>query len=144
MTSTGQTLESGDIRDELEGALEDSCNDFQADISFTKPFPNALNPVLKLADLGTVKFPLSTRDADAIKSRAVQAPFGKGERTVVDKSVRDTWELDSTQVVIANSARKKFVDEAAVEVYRALGVNHGASQPRCDLYKLLPYETGSQ
>lgn len=48
------------------------------------------------------------------------------------------------QVVIANSARKKFVDEAAVEVYRALGVNHGASQPRCDLYKLLPYETGSQ
>lgn len=38
------------------------------------------------------------RDAEAIKSRANQAPFGMGERTVVDKSVRDTWELDASQV----------------------------------------------
>ena len=41
---------------------------------------------------------MSERDVVAVKSVAVQAPFGKGERTVVDKSVRDTWEIDGASV----------------------------------------------
>ncbi len=41
-------------------------------------------------------------DAEAVKSRCAQAPFGKGERTVVDKTVRDTWEIDASKVRTAS------------------------------------------
>lgn len=54
--------------------------------------------MLNIAKLGTVGLPLSVRDAAAIKAEAQQAPFGKGEHTVVDKTVRDTWQLDATEV----------------------------------------------
>lgn len=36
------------------------------------------------------------------------------------------------------------MDGVVREVCAALGVNFDASKPRCDLYKLLLYETGSQ
>uniref|UniRef100_A0A0W0FCU5 Prolyl 4-hydroxylase alpha subunit Fe(2+) 2OG dioxygenase domain-containing protein n=1 Tax=Moniliophthora roreri TaxID=221103 RepID=A0A0W0FCU5_MONRR len=66
-----------------------------------------------------------------------------GERTVVDKEVRDTWEMDASKVSFENPAWKAFVIRVVHDVCRALGVNFNASQPRCELYKLLLYETGS-
>ena len=36
------------------------------------------------------------------------------------------------------------MDRVVKEVCGTLGVNFAASQPRCELYKLLLYETGSQ
>ena len=67
-------------------------------ISFNKTYEDAPNPVLRLQNVGSVGLPLSDRDADIIKAHAIQAPFGKGERTLVDKSVRDTWEMDGSLV----------------------------------------------
>lgn len=72
--------------------------DFIDAFSFSESYADAPNPVLKLSDLGVVGLPLSLRDAEAIKSHAVQAPFGMGEETVVDKTVRDTWEMDAALV----------------------------------------------
>lgn len=72
--------------------------DFGDSFSFHKTFEDAPNPVLSIAKLGTVGLPLSARDAAAIKAEAQQAPFGKGEHTVVDKTVRDTWQLDASEV----------------------------------------------
>ncbi|EKM60042.1 uncharacterized protein PHACADRAFT_138464 [Phanerochaete carnosa HHB-10118-sp] len=106
-------------------------------------YPDAPNPVLKLDGLGTIGLPLSTRDAEAIKSRAVQAPFGMGERTVVDKTVRDTWETDSKKVNFASPRWEAFIQRAVEDVCQTLNVNYKTSQPRCELHKLLLYETGS-
>lgn len=73
--------------------------DFKGAASYHRTYNReAPNPGLKLADLGAVGLPLSTREADAVRSRCRQAPFGKGERTLVDKTVRDTWELDAKEV----------------------------------------------
>ena len=33
-----------------------------------------------------------------MKQCAEQAPFGMADRTIVDKSVRDTWEIDAAKV----------------------------------------------
>lgn len=109
---------------------------------------------------------MSEREACAIKDVAQLAPFGMGERTVVDKSVRDTWEMDASsvravihktscctlltrscytyQVKIRNLYWPGFLSGVVEEVCKALGVDVAASCPRCDLYKLLLYETGSQ
>ena len=66
--------------------------------SVYKTYGDAPNPSLCIQDVGIVGVPLSTRDAEAIKSKAEQAPFGMGERTIVDTEVRDTWEIDASMV----------------------------------------------
>lgn len=71
---------------------------FSGTFSFCRSYADAPNPLLDLEGPGTIGLPLSSRDAAAIRSSSQQAPFGKGERTVVDKSVRDTWEMDSKEV----------------------------------------------
>lgn len=93
-----------------------------------------------------------------------QAPFGKNERTIVDKSVRDTWELDSSkvslqalffstvtiwlkipdpQVHFGNSEWTKWMTATIVPaVQESLGVASTPAEARP--YKLLVYETGSQ
>ena len=73
-------------------------NKFKPDFSFKKSYSDAPNPVVKLPQLGTVALPLCDGDAEAIKSGSIQAPFGQGEHTVVDKKVRNTWQIDSNQV----------------------------------------------
>ena len=50
------------------------------------------DPVLSL--------PLTTSQAKDIISVASQAPFGRGEETIVDTSVRCTWQLDPEQFTI--------------------------------------------
>ena len=136
---------------------------FGGSFAFCKSF-DAPNPVLDLEGLGDVGLPLGVRDAKAIREVARQAPFGKGERTVVDTTVRDTWEMDASQVsymvsaslglgalmsrdkqvTIQNPQWNKFMTNAVEEVCVALGINIAASKPRWELYKLLMYETGSQ
>ncbi|KAJ8072943.1 hypothetical protein PM082_019806 [Marasmius tenuissimus] len=127
-----------DFNEALSGDL-----DFQGTFAFSKTYDDAPNPALRLEGVGTVGLPLSERDAKAVIENSIQAPFGKGERTVVDTEVRDTWEMDESKVQFQEPRWKSFMDRVVQEVCQALGVNVQASQPRCELYKLLVYETGS-
>ncbi|KAF7332537.1 hypothetical protein MKEN_00136300 [Mycena kentingensis (nom. inval.)] len=117
--------------------------DFQGDFAFGKSFLDAPNPCLDLEGLGTVGLPLSAAGARSVIEKCRLAPFGKGERTVVDKDVRDTWEMDASQVRFRNDAWGPWMDRVVREVCKTLGVNVDASKPRAELYKLLVYETGS-
>lgn len=73
-----------------------------------------------------------------------RAPFGKGERTVVDVEVRDTWELDPGQVAFENPQWDAWLkDEVVPRVCSDLGVTN-KTIPRIEFYKMLLYETGSQ
>ncbi|KAH9897752.1 hypothetical protein C8Q73DRAFT_370472 [Cubamyces lactineus] len=128
----------GDLAEILSGDLG-----FTGAFSFSKTYPTAPNPSLAIDGLGTIGLPLSTRDATAIEAHAEQAPFGKVDQTIVDKSVRDTWEIDGRQVHFENPAWSAFLNSTVVDVCQILGVNFHASKPACSLYKLLLYETGS-
>jgi hypothetical protein len=147
---------------ELDLALSEGL-DFQGNFYFNKTYNDAPNPVLQVGSLGHVGLPLSERDAKAIIAESSQAPYGKGELTIVDREVRDTWEVDApkvsenqykhffmlnfsleTQISFGNPAWDVFIRRSVQEVCAGLGVNYAASQPRCELYKLLLYETGSQ
>ena len=77
----------------MSGDLE-----FSGAFSFNRAYPAAPNPSLNIDGLGTIGLPLSIRDAAAIKACAEQAPFGMADRTIVDRSVRDTWEIDASKV----------------------------------------------
>ncbi|KAH9917888.1 uncharacterized protein BXZ73DRAFT_80729 [Epithele typhae] len=135
---------SKDIRGDLQNIIENEL-DFSGSFSFHKSwaereFPN---PLLSINGFGSVGLPLGVRDALAIKEHAAQAPFGKADKTIVDKTVRDTWEIDGSKIHFRSAAWKPFMDTLVRNICETLGVNFHASRPRCELYKLLLYEKGS-
>jgi hypothetical protein len=109
-------------------------------------YPSAPNPCLRIDGLGDIGLPLSARDAHSITQCAIQAPFGHGERTTVDKTIRDTWEIDGSKVAFDNKGWNEFMNQTVVKsVCNALGVQVSpTSPPRAELYKLLLYQDGSQ
>ncbi|RXW17208.1 hypothetical protein EST38_g8643 [Candolleomyces aberdarensis] len=132
-----------DLHDDLDNALSGSFN-FTGNYYFKETDPNAPNPGLRIGGIGTVGLPLSDRDAQSIISRASQAPFGKGNETIVDKTVRDTWEINARDVECTNPRWAQYVDRVASHtIWSALGAAPWSSNPRCQLYKLLLYHTGS-
>ena len=89
-------------------------------------------------------FPLSDRDAKLIETAATQAPFGKGTETVVDTTVRDTFEINPDKLSFRNPAWSDFLHTLVKQVADGLGLPSNSSPPRAELYKLLLYKTGSQ
>lgn len=130
-----------DIWEQLEtclGSIEDSGT-----FATSGVFPTAPIPVLSIEGIGIVGLPLSSRDAEAIVAVAAQAPFGHGERTVVDTNVRDTWELRPNQVQFLNPLWQNFIEEEVlVKAASDLGVSNAAQTVRCELHKVLLYKEG--
>ena len=57
---------------------------------------------------------------------------------------RASESLPLKQVKFGNPKWAKFVDGVVKKTCEALGVDFASSKPRCELYKLLLYEKGSQ
>lgn len=91
-----------------------------------------------------IGFPLSDRDAKLIEAAATQAPFGKGTETVVDTTVRDTFEINPDKFSFQNPAWPGFLSTLVKQVANGLGLPPNSPPPRAELYKLLLYKTGSQ
>ena len=130
---------------DLEEALDDQNFTFNGTFYHAGLLTTAPNPCLEISGLGLIGLPLSERDAQAIASSANLAPFGHGERTVVDKTVRDTWEVDPSKVRFTNPHWEPYLRSTVVhEVCKTLGVPIGNHPPKLELHKLLLYEKGSQ
>ena len=127
----------------MEVALEEEL-DFTGTYYYAANITDMPNPCLIIDDWGPVGLPLSPQDAKSIIQRSSRAPFGHGKCTVVDTEVRDTWEIEPTRVRFGNPMWAEYVQTSMVPaVCHALGITPD-STPRCTLYKLLLYETGSQ
>ncbi|KAJ2934373.1 hypothetical protein H1R20_g2697, partial [Candolleomyces eurysporus] len=141
--SESELSDGEDLGDDLYEALSENF-EFTGSFYHCSTDPNAPNPGLTIDGVGLVPLPLTEGYAKVIISRSTQAPFGKGEQTLVDTSVRDTWEIEPNRVFFQNPHWKAFVDKLASKtIWTALGVAPYSSQPRCELYKLLLYQTGS-
>ncbi|KAJ3537272.1 hypothetical protein NM688_g6715 [Phlebia brevispora] len=130
------------ISDELSHALRLHL-DFAGAISFHRVYSDAPNPCLVLSDLGSIGLPLNPREAEIIKSRAEQYPFGTGEQTIIEKSARDMWQINADMVKFENPAWESWLKPVVHEICQTLDVHEAASRPKCELQKLLLYEAGS-
>ncbi|KAI0058526.1 hypothetical protein BV25DRAFT_1891186 [Artomyces pyxidatus] len=131
------------IKDALRSALDHSF-DFAGTYAVASTYESACNPCITIDGFGSVGLPLSIRDATLLRSVCNRAPFGKGERTVIDTEVRDTWELDPARIHFANPHWESWVLNTVLRsVCSGLGVNTTSTLPRCELYKMLLYEAGS-
>src|SRR5258708_1535521 len=53
-----------------------------------------VDPGMKVEGLGTIKLPLKRTTAKELVASCQVAPYGKGTQTLVNKNVRNTFELD--------------------------------------------------
>lgn len=150
----------GTIKDDFEAIFSDDTMDFKGSFSFPRTYQTAPNPTIHVEGLGHLGIPMRNQTAQILKTHCQLAPFGNSERTMIDESVRGTWEIDSSKVCISLSlaevclivsklrfdsvAFMAWLDGEMTEVCRILSINQAMSQPRCELNKLLLYETGSQ
>lgn len=103
------------------------------------------NPGIKIKSVDKIGLPLSPRDIDAVKQASHRAPFGKGTKTIVDESVRKTWQVDAADLVCSNPKWDSWAkDDLLPKCCDALGVP-ALTKPyvRAELYKMLLYEEGA-
>lgn len=96
-----------------------------------------------MEDSEIIGLPVSKHDADILIAKARHSPFGKGEKTVVDESVRKSWELDSSQFSLSNPDWSECMETILTAVHRDLGLTCFRHSIRAELYKLLIYEEGA-
>ena len=100
-------------------------------------------PAIKLAGEPNtvVGLPLSEAQTKQLIELASRAPFGRGEQTIVDTSVRSTWQLNPTQFSITNPQWEKKLQLLLPRVKTELGCDP-KMKVTFQLYKLLLYEPG--
>src|SRR5579872_2059508 len=98
-------------------------------------------PGLEVAGLGSISLPLTPSQAKELRDRCEQAPYGKGEETLVDTSVRRVWRLTPDRFTLRNPEWGSFLEQTVARVQEGLGLEEQKLQ--CHLYDLLLYEPGS-
>ena len=101
----------------------------------------AIPPGLKVKGFGMVALPFLEQQAKALIQLSEQAPFGRGEETIVDTKVRNVWQISSENFELTNPQWEKALQESIKQMGKELGL-HGC-KINFEQYKLLIYEKGS-
>ena len=108
-------------------------------------FPACPNPGLDVDGIGRIPLPLTEHTAEKIASVGDQAPYGRGADTIVDTTVRDTIQIDASNIRFKNPkwapALQEWVEK---KIWTGLGCAPFTSPPKCEPYKLLLYKPGAQ
>ena len=99
-----------------------------------------LLPGLNVQGAGLIGLPVSAADAKRLIVQAEQAPYGRGEKTILDTNVRRVWQLDPAQFALENREWDGHVAAIVDAVRQDFGI---AQKVKPELYKLLVYEKGS-
>jgi 2OG-Fe(II) oxygenase superfamily len=107
------------------------------------PFPH---PIISVQGVGTISFPLMKCAVEPVKAAATKAPFGLGNETLLDDTIRDAWQIEASKVTFGGGSiwddfLKKVVNKACF----GLGISDEdvkAKGIHANLYKMLLYETG--
>ncbi len=95
---------------------------------------------LAVEGVGPVSLPLLAAQAEQLVAVAEQAPYGRGEETLVNTDVRRTWQIDAARVQIAGRHWARTLESIVARAAEGLGVTAPVG---AELYKLLVYDQGS-
>jgi predicted 2-oxoglutarate/Fe(II)-dependent dioxygenase YbiX len=99
-----------------------------------------LAPLLEVAGVGPIALPLLPVQAEQLVAVAERAPHGRGEETLVDTTVRRTWQIGADRVRIQGKHWARTLETIVVRAADGLGVSEPVT---AELYKLLVYDQGS-
>jgi hypothetical protein len=97
-------------------------------------------PMVQVDGVGLLSFPLPQAQMAALIAAAERAPYGRGQQTVLDTSVRQVWQIDAARVRISGKSWAQSLGRVLAETGRGLGCEGQAI--RAELYKLLVYDPG--
>ena len=100
----------------------------------------AAMPRLRVKGAGALSFPVPETQIRALTGAAEPAPYGKGTETVVDRSIRNCWQIGPERVRLAGAAWP----ETFAGILETAAVGLGCAPDRVDarLHRLLIYEPG--
>jgi predicted 2-oxoglutarate/Fe(II)-dependent dioxygenase YbiX len=99
-----------------------------------------LPPRLTVDGVGQIALPLLPVQAEQLVALAERAPYGRGAATIVDASVRRTWQIGPDRVRLDGKHWQATLDRAVALAAEGLGVDEPVS---AEFYKLLIYDKGS-
>ncbi|EXJ81805.1 hypothetical protein A1O1_07870 [Capronia coronata CBS 617.96] len=145
MSSKGDFPDDEDPLESLRYQTLDCLDGIHSAGSFATSDHNVehIHPGLVVKGIGPIRFPLSHEDANALIRASRRAPFGKGRETLVDETVRKTWEIDGKELSFGNAGWDSWLDRVLENVSKGLGIPGSAGRVRVELYKLLVYEEGA-
>ncbi|CAL4201705.1 unnamed protein product [Meganyctiphanes norvegica] len=93
--------------------------------------------------IGPIKLPLNKKQGKLLKKKSTAAPFGRGSKTIVDKSIRNAWQIDAKDVTL-DKAFDKLINEKVDELIPILMGESCTEniQIISELYKLVYYQKG--
>jgi hypothetical protein len=97
-------------------------------------------PWVEIEGAGTLSFPVPDAQIAAIVRRAERAPYGRGEETIVDTSVRNVWQIAPAKVKIEGKSWAANFETILSKVRTGLGCDDAGVS--AELYKLLVYDRG--
>ena len=120
----------------LAGFESDSSSEFCSKV--VTPFDDMS---IHVKDVGDIHFPIKPKTVKALIKQSRPARYGLKEQTLLDKDVRDVWEIPKTRVKIDQRRWKKSFDGTLSQLEKALGISE-ASALKAQLHNLIIYEPG--
>jgi predicted 2-oxoglutarate/Fe(II)-dependent dioxygenase YbiX len=96
-------------------------------------------PEIEIEGFGVLALPVLPDQAQRLVAVAEHAPFGRGQATLVDPSVRRSWQISPERVRISGKSWNSALEEVLARAASGLGVSDAVE---AQFYKLLVYETG--
>jgi predicted 2-oxoglutarate/Fe(II)-dependent dioxygenase YbiX len=97
-------------------------------------------PLIEVEGIGPLALPLLPAQAAQLIAAAERAPYGRGADTLVDTSVRRTWQIGADRVRIQGRHWPAMLRGIVARAAMGLGAGVGVD---AELYKLLVYDEGS-
>jgi len=97
-------------------------------------------PRVEIDGVGVISFPMPYSQIRDVIKHAERAPYGRGGKTILDTSVRDTWQLAPANVRIGGKSWERSFQHILSTVTDGLGCT--GMDVSAEFYKLLIYEQG--
>lgn len=97
-------------------------------------------PRLEVEPVGMLSFPVPAAQVVELIKTAERAPYGKGEETLVDTSVRNCWQVGVDRIQLGGDAWEDSFTQVLEQAAQGLGCPPELLE--AELYKLLIYEPG--
>src|SRR6266404_1680826 len=97
-------------------------------------------PKLEVEGVGVFSFPVPPNQIAALMGQATRAPYGRGEETILDESVRKVWQVSPSKMRVSGRSWAANFDGILKQVVAGLGCEGFAVC--AELYKLLVYDPG--
>ena len=87
-------------------------------------------PTIDVDGMGRIAFPILPAQAERLVAIAEAAPHGRGEKTMVDRDVRRTWQIEAANVRIGRRHWEQTLTGLVADIAFELGHELGCNRPR--------------